>query len=67
MNNPITFVLESVFGKRDAQRFLAQPHICSAFQVLDEIDERTEAEKGADYRDWMREVDEDDDRHGERA
>ena len=47
MNNPVAFVLQSVFGKADARRFLAQPHTCSAFQVLEQIDERTEAEKSA--------------------
>ena len=64
--DPVAFVLQSVFGKRDAQRFLAQPHTCSAFQVLDEIDERTEAEKSADYAYSVQEMQDADDRFGDR-
>ena len=64
--DPVAFVLEAVFGKADARRFLAQPHTCSAFQVLAEIDERTEAEKSADYAYSVQEMQDADDRFGDR-
>lgn len=65
--NPATNPFLEDRAARVAPRlFSAEPVPCTAFQALDELDERTEAEKSADYRDWMREVDADDDRHGER-